>query len=52
MLVVLSLGIGIFGGPVFRWSSIAGAQVMDRQGYIDAVAPTDEITYGGVENGD
>ncbi len=52
VLVILSLGIGIFGGPVFRLSNIAGAQVMDRQGYIQAVAPTDAITYAGDHHGD
>jgi multicomponent Na+:H+ antiporter subunit D len=52
VLVVLSLSIGIFGGPVLRLSTIAGAQVMDRQGYIDAVAPTDEITFAGVGHGE
>ena len=51
VLVVLSLGIGIFAGPVFRWSSIAGAQVMDREGYIQAVAPTDQIIFAGVDHG-
>jgi multicomponent Na+:H+ antiporter subunit D len=43
-LVILSLSIGLFSGPVFRWSSIAANQVLDRAGYIAAVAPTDEIT--------
>lgn len=52
VLVLLSLGIGIFGGPVFRWSTVAGEQVMDRQGYIDAVAPTDNISYAGDSHGD
>lgn len=52
VLVILSLGIGIFGGPVLRMSSVAGAQVMDRQGYIEAVSPLEEITFAGVEHGD
>ncbi|MFN2204213.1 MAG: proton-conducting transporter membrane subunit [Caldilineaceae bacterium] len=52
VLVVLSLSIGIFAGPVFRMASIAGAQVMDREGYIAAVHPTDQIIYAGVEHGD
>jgi multicomponent Na+:H+ antiporter subunit D len=51
-LVVLSLSIGIFGGRVFHLSSIAAAQVMDRQGYIEAVAPVDEITFAGAHHGD
>ncbi len=43
LLMTLSLGIGLFSGPVLRWSSVAAAQVLDRAGYIQAVAPTDEI---------
>lgn len=43
MLVTLSLAIGIFSGTVFRWSDVAAKQVLDRQGYIDAVAPVNEI---------
>lgn len=42
-LVALSLAIGIFSGTVFRWSDVAAQQVLDRQGYIDAVAPASEI---------
>lgn len=43
-LVALSLAIGIFSAPVFHWSSIAAQQVLDREGYISAVHPSDEIT--------
>lgn len=43
LLLALSLGVGIFSGPVLRWSEIAANQVLDRAGYIQAVAPTDEI---------
>lgn len=43
-LVVLSLAIGIFSSPVFRWSTIAAEQVLDRSGYIADVAPTAEIS--------
>ncbi len=50
VLVALSLSIGIFGGPVFRWSNIAAQQVLDRDGYIDAVNPTDEIVDLGAES--
>ncbi len=42
-LVVLSLAIGLFSGPIFRWSDVAAQQVLDREGYIAAVAPLDEI---------
>jgi multicomponent Na+:H+ antiporter subunit D len=45
LLMALSLGIGVFSGPVFHWSDIAARQVMDRDGYIAAVAPTDVIEY-------
>lgn len=47
VLVALSLAIGIFAGPVFQWSGIAARQVMDRDGYIAAVAPTDDIQMEG-----
>jgi multicomponent Na+:H+ antiporter subunit D len=47
LLVALSLAIGIFSDPVFRWSEIAARQVLDREGYIAAVAPTDVIEYTG-----
>ncbi|MEZ4866665.1 MAG: proton-conducting transporter membrane subunit [Caldilineaceae bacterium] len=43
LLVVLSLGIGLFSGPVFRWSTVAAEQVLDRDGYIAAVHPSDTI---------
>lgn len=39
VLVTLSLSIGLFSGPVFRWSNIAAQQVFDRDGYISAVGP-------------
>ncbi len=48
-LVGISLLIGIFSAPVFRWTSIAANQVMDRTGYIQAVAPIPEI---GTETSD
>lgn len=43
-LVALSLAIGLFSAPVFHWSTIAAQQVLDREGYIAAVNPSDEIT--------
>lgn len=43
VLVVLSLSIGLFSAPILRWSTVAAAQVLDRDGYIAAVAPTDVI---------
>ena len=52
MLVVLSLGIGIFATPVYRGFTIAAQQAMDREGYIQAVAPTDEITFAGANHGE
>ncbi len=47
LLVALSLTIGIFNAPVFRWSTIAAEQVLDRDGYIRAVNPVDEFTMLG-----
>lgn len=44
-LLALSLAIGIFGAPVFRWSTIAAEQALDREGYIEAVAPTNVIIF-------
>jgi multicomponent Na+:H+ antiporter subunit D len=36
-LIVLSLSIGLFTEPFFQLSRVAAEQVMDRQGYIEAV---------------
>jgi multicomponent Na+:H+ antiporter subunit D len=47
LLVGLSLAIGIYSEQVFHWSELAAAQVLDRAGYIAAVAPTDLIEYAG-----
>lgn len=49
LLVALSLSIGLFSGPIFRLSNIAAQQVLDREGYIITVAPTDEILELGEE---
>ncbi len=43
LLVALSLTMGIFGQTVFHYANVAAEQVMDRQGYIAQIAPTDEI---------
>ena len=43
ILVALSLSIGLFAGPVFHWSGVAASQVLDRDGYIQAVSPTEGI---------
>jgi multicomponent Na+:H+ antiporter subunit D len=43
VLVALSLAIGVFLGPTLNMTSIAAEQAMDQAGYIQAVAPTDEI---------
>lgn len=51
VLVALSLGIGIAAGPVYRAAGVAAHQVMDREGYIAAVAPTDDIAYEGGDHG-
>ncbi|MCC6458171.1 MAG: hypothetical protein IT328_24675 [Caldilineaceae bacterium] len=47
LLLALSIAIGVFSEPVLRWSETAAYQVLDRQGYISAVAPTDVIEYTG-----
>ena len=52
LLVALSLSIGLFGGPVFRGFTVAAQQVMDRDGYIQTVAPMDEIIYAGGTHGE
>lgn len=45
ILLVLSLALGIFSDRYFRWSEIAAYQILDRDAYINAVAPTDAIEY-------
>jgi multicomponent Na+:H+ antiporter subunit D len=42
-LVALSLAIGIFYGPMLRVATTAANQALDRTGYIQAVAPLDEV---------
>jgi multicomponent Na+:H+ antiporter subunit D len=43
LLVAFSLSIGIFGQTFFNYANIAAQQVLDREGYIALVGPTDEI---------
>jgi multicomponent Na+:H+ antiporter subunit D len=43
VLVAISLSIGIFSEPFFAWSTVAAEQALDRDGYIQAVNPTEEI---------
>lgn len=38
-LILLSLGLGILGDPAFRLAMRVSQQALDRQAYIDAVAP-------------
>ena len=40
VLVLLSLGLGILGGPAFKLSMRVAQQALDRQAYIDAVSPS------------
>lgn len=47
LLLLLSIGIGIFNEPIYRWSEIAATQVLDRTSYIESVAPTEIIEYVG-----
>ena len=51
VLMALSIAMGIFSGPVLGWFQTAADQVMDRAGYIQAVAPTDVIEYLGSTHG-
>ncbi len=50
VLVLVSLAVGIFSAPVFGWAQVAAEQVLDRAGYIQAVAPTDVIAPLGAEH--
>ena len=44
-LVLLSLGLGVFGEPAFRLSMRVALQALDRQAYIEAVSPAE--SYSG-----
>jgi len=50
ILVVISLGMGIFSDTFIQWSQVAAGQLIDRAGYIQAVAPTDLIAPVGMEH--
>jgi len=52
VLVVLSIAIGLFAAPVYRGISIAAQQAMDRDAYIQAIAPVDTITFAGGTHGE
>ncbi len=47
VLVALSLYIGVFGQTFFHYADVAAKQALDRQGYIDQIAPTDEFPILG-----
>jgi multicomponent Na+:H+ antiporter subunit D len=51
VLLILSLGLGIFSDHFFHWSEVAAYQTLDRDAYINAVAPTDLIEYVGATAG-
>ncbi len=40
-LVLLSLGLGVFGEPAFRLSMRVALQALDREAYIEAVSPAE-----------
>ena len=40
-LVLLSLGLGVFGEPAFRLSMRVALQALDRKAYIEAVSPAE-----------
>ncbi len=46
VLVALSLAIGIFAEPAIEMAQVAARQAIDRQGYIEAVAPQTAIHEG------
>jgi multicomponent Na+:H+ antiporter subunit D len=48
ILVTLSLAIGIFAQPAVEMAQVAASQAIDRQRYIEAVAPQ-EFTSAGLE---
>jgi multicomponent Na+:H+ antiporter subunit D len=48
VLITLSLSIGLFTEPFFQLSRMAAEQVMDRQGYIDAVNLSADIVINPV----
>jgi multicomponent Na+:H+ antiporter subunit D len=50
LLVAHSLAIGLFSERVFAWSTYAAAQILDRESYVNAVAPTDQIEYEGASH--
>lgn len=50
ILVVISLAMGIFSDTFIGWSQVAAGQLIDRAGYIQAVAPTDLIAPMGMEH--
>ena len=41
VLVLLSLGLGVFGEPAFRLSMRVALQALDREAYIEAVSPAE-----------
>ena len=52
ILVALSLSIGIFAQTFFDMSSVAADQVLDREGYIAAVAPVEGIPELSASHGE
>lgn len=46
-LLVLSLGLGIYGERVFRMTTTAAEQALDRAGYIAAVNPVEPESVAG-----
>ncbi|MFT6389236.1 MAG: multicomponent Na+:H+ antiporter subunit D [Cellvibrionaceae bacterium] len=37
MLALITVGIGLFGEPVYQLAEVAATQLLNPQGYIDAV---------------
>ena len=51
-LVLLSLGLGVFGEPAFRLSMKVAQQALDQQAYIEAVAPAANQTGAPLQQAD
>ena len=49
VLVLLSLALGIWGGPAFKLSMQVAQQALDRQAYIEAVSPSSRISAPDVD---
>ena len=49
VLVLLSLALGIWGGPAIELSMKVAQQALDREAYIEAVSPSSPISTPGAD---